>query len=48
MAFHVACCCRYYEKALPPSGSKDVAILDMCSSWISHYPKGYSAGKITG
>lgn len=42
------CCCRYYEKVLPPSGNKDVAVLDMCSSWISHYPKGYSAGKITG
>jgi hypothetical protein len=25
-----------------------VALLDICSSWISHYPKGYTAGRITG
>ena len=39
---------KYYEKAFPASGQKDVAILDMCSSWISHFPQGYSAGRITG
>lgn len=44
----IAALTKYYEQTLPPSGNKDVAILDMCSSWISHYPKGYSAGKITG
>jgi len=39
---------KYYETALPPSGTEDAAVLDICSSWISHYPKGYSAGKIVG
>ncbi len=23
-------------------------MLDMCSSWISHYPEGYKADKIVG
>jgi len=39
---------QYYEKVFPPSGRDDVALLDMCSSWISHYPKEYTVGKITG
>ncbi|KAL4530074.1 hypothetical protein Ndes2526A_g04808 [Nannochloris sp. 'desiccata'] len=38
----------YYSEVFPPSGSKDKALLDICSSWISHYPKDYSAGKISG
>lgn len=44
----IAALTRYYEKVLPPSGSSDAAILDMCSSWISHYPKGYTLGRISG
>ena len=32
----------------PASGQKDVALLDVCSSWISHYPEGYEAGRISG
>lgn len=39
---------KYYAETLPPSGNKDVAILDICSSWVSHYPEGYKAGKISG
>lgn len=39
---------KYYSKELPKSGQDDVAILDICSSWISHYPKDYTAGKISG
>lgn len=39
---------RYYAEVFPKSGSKDAAILDICSSWISHYPKDYTAGKISG
>ncbi|GMH43807.1 hypothetical protein BSKO_11741 [Bryopsis sp. KO-2023] len=39
---------KYYSEVFPESGKDDVAILDICSSWISHYPKGYKAGKITG
>lgn len=38
----------FYEKTFPSSGADGVAILDVCSSWISHYPKGYTAGRISG
>lgn len=39
---------KFYGQVFPASGRDDVAILDMCSSWISHYPKGYKAGKVVG
>lgn len=39
---------RFYAETFPPSGSKDAALLDICSSWISHYPAGYSAGRVAG
>jgi len=39
---------KFYEEVFPPSGSDNVAILDLCSSWISHYPEGYTAGRISG
>ena len=39
---------KYYASVFPPSGNDDVAILDVCSSWISHYPEGYAAGRISG
>lgn len=39
---------EYYASVFPPSGNDDVAILDVCSSWISHYPEGYAAGRISG
>merc|ERR1719263_825867 len=39
---------QFYAENLPASGQDDVAILDICSSWISHLPKGYTAGKISG
>lgn len=38
---------EFYEESFPPSGS-GAAILDMCSSWISHYPRGYEASRISG
>jgi hypothetical protein len=38
----------YYAKAFPASGRSDTALLDICSSWISHYPAGYTAGRISG
>lgn len=44
----IASLTRYYEETLPKSGSQDVAILDMCSSWVSHYPPGYKAGRMAG
>ena len=39
---------RYYSRVLPPSGTEDAAVLDMCSSWVSHYPEGYKLGRISG
>lgn len=39
---------KWYGANFPASGQKDVAILDMCSSWISHFPQGYTAGRICG
>lgn len=39
---------RYYSTVLPASGDSGVAVLDLCSSWISHYPEGFSAGRISG
>lgn len=44
----IAALTKFYERSFPPSGSNDVAVLDLCSSWISHYPKGYKAGRIAG
>ncbi len=32
---------RFYECALPPSGEGDV--LDLCSSFTSHFPEGWRA-----
>lgn len=45
-----ACCLchRYYSEVFPASGNKDVAVLDICSSWVSHYPQGYTAGRVAG
>ena len=40
--------CRFYAETFPPSGSQDAALLDICSSWISHYPPGYTAGRVAG
>ncbi|XP_062219457.1 uncharacterized protein LOC133919167 isoform X2 [Phragmites australis] len=39
---------EYYSEVLPPSNTPGVAILDMCSSWVSHYPPGYKQEKIVG
>ncbi|KAL4434660.1 hypothetical protein ABPG77_002783 [Micractinium sp. CCAP 211/92] len=39
---------QFYAETFPPSGSKDAALLDICSSWISHYPAGYTAGRVAG
>lgn len=39
---------KYYSQVFPASGNKDVAILDICSSWVSHYPEGYTAGRVAG
>ncbi|CAN0838875.1 hypothetical protein LINGRAHAP2_LOCUS2385 [Linum grandiflorum] len=39
---------KYYSEVLPPSNTPGVSILDMCSSWVSHYPKGYKQNRIVG
>jgi SAM-dependent methyltransferase len=40
---------KHYADVLPPSNSDgDAAVLDMCSSWVSHYPPGYKAGRVVG
>eukprot|EP00252_Welwitschia_mirabilis_P017087 TRINITY_DN37976_c0_g1_i1.p1 TRINITY_DN37976_c0_g1~~TRINITY_DN37976_c0_g1_i1.p1 ORF type:complete len:319 (+),score=47.14 TRINITY_DN37976_c0_g1_i1:56-1012(+) len=39
---------KFYESVFPPSNTPGVALLDMCSSWVSHYPKGYKQEKIIG
>lgn len=38
----------YYAQNLPASGGKDVALLDLCSSWVSHLPEGWTAGRVVG
>ncbi|GIL85525.1 hypothetical protein Vretimale_13351 [Volvox reticuliferus] len=39
---------KFYGEVFPSSGLESVAILDICSSWVSHYPKGYTAGRVAG
>ena len=31
-----------------PSSGSGASILDLCSSWVSHYPKRYSAARVVG
>lgn len=38
----------FYATSFPTSGGADTALLDICSSWISHYPQGYTAARIAG
>eukprot|EP01023_Acetabularia_acetabulum_P014574 TRINITY_DN17119_c0_g1_i10.p1 TRINITY_DN17119_c0_g1~~TRINITY_DN17119_c0_g1_i10.p1 ORF type:complete len:298 (-),score=37.04 TRINITY_DN17119_c0_g1_i10:121-1014(-) len=39
---------KYYQQVFPPPEKQDVAMLDICSSWISHYPKDFKAERISG
>eukprot|EP00270_Netrium_digitus_P010938 TRINITY_DN3433_c0_g1_i1.p1 TRINITY_DN3433_c0_g1~~TRINITY_DN3433_c0_g1_i1.p1 ORF type:complete len:301 (+),score=41.31 TRINITY_DN3433_c0_g1_i1:28-903(+) len=39
---------RYYASVFPPADTPGVSILDLCSSWISHYPKNYRLERIVG
>ncbi|XP_010939942.1 uncharacterized protein [Elaeis guineensis] len=39
---------NYYSKVFPPSNSPGVCLLDLCSSWVSHYPAGYRQDRIVG
>eukprot|EP00793_Prasinoderma_coloniale_P006902 PRCOL_00001733-RA len=44
--FAIGALTRWYGEMLPRGD--DVAVLDMCSSWISHYPEDYSAERVVG
>ncbi|KAL2501361.1 S-adenosyl-L-methionine-dependent methyltransferase superfamily protein [Forsythia ovata] len=44
----IAALTKYYSEVFPPSDTPGVALLDMCSSWVSHYPKGYKQARIVG
>ena len=37
---------KYYDEKLPRG--PDVAVLDLCSSWISHLPKDYNVKRVAG
>ncbi|URE14541.1 ubiE/COQ5 methyltransferase family [Musa troglodytarum] len=39
---------KYYSEVFPPSNSSGVCLLDLCSSWVSHYPAGYMQDRIVG
>ncbi|KAJ8750748.1 hypothetical protein K2173_015929 [Erythroxylum novogranatense] len=44
----IAALTKYYSEVFPPSNTPGVSILDMCSSWVSHFPKGYKQDRIVG
>ncbi|XP_058215479.1 uncharacterized protein LOC131326642 isoform X2 [Rhododendron vialii] len=44
----IAALTKYYSGVFPPSNTPGVAILDMCSSWVSHFPAGYKQDRIVG
>ncbi|PIN05734.1 hypothetical protein CDL12_21719 [Handroanthus impetiginosus] len=44
----IAALSKFYLEVFPPSDSPGVALLDICSSWVSHYPKGYKQSRIAG
>ncbi|CAL9197946.1 unnamed protein product [Musa hybrid cultivar] len=39
---------KYYSEVFPPSNSSGVCLVDLCSSWVSHYPAGYRQDRIVG
>ncbi|KAH7651922.1 S-adenosyl-L-methionine-dependent methyltransferase protein [Dioscorea alata] len=44
----IAALTRYYSEVFPPSNTPGVSLLDLCSSWVSHYPPGYKQDRIVG
>ncbi|XP_021646303.2 uncharacterized protein LOC110639597 [Hevea brasiliensis] len=44
----IAALTKYYSEVFPPSNTPGVSILDMCSSWVSHFPQGYKQDRIVG
>lgn len=41
---------QYYDSQFPKDkkARSELAMLDMCSSWISHYPKDFKAQRVAG
>ncbi|CAA7408791.1 unnamed protein product [Spirodela intermedia] len=39
---------KYYSKVFPPKDTPGISLLDLCSSWVSHYPPGYKQDRIVG
>lgn len=41
---------QYYDRQFPSDDKarSELAVLDMCSSWISHYPQGFKAQRVAG
>ncbi|XP_057518151.1 uncharacterized protein LOC130799032 isoform X1 [Amaranthus tricolor] len=46
--YAIAALTKYYSKVFPTSNTPGVSMLDMCSSWVSHFPKGYKQERIVG
>ncbi|KAE7998568.1 hypothetical protein FH972_003102 [Carpinus fangiana] len=44
----IASLTKYYSKVFPPSNTPGISILDMCSSWVSHFPPGYKQDRVVG
>ncbi|KAJ6812867.1 uncharacterized protein M6B38_146025 [Iris pallida] len=44
----IAALTKYYSKVFPPSNTPGVSLLDLCSSWVCHYPAGYRQDRIVG
>lgn len=44
----IASLTEFYSRSFPASGTPGTALLDLCSSWISHFPKNYRAGRVVG
>lgn len=46
--YAIAAITKYYSRVFPPSNTPGVSMLDMCSSWVSHYPRNYKQDRIVG
>uniref|UniRef100_A0A5B7BEB3 Methyltransferase type 11 domain-containing protein n=1 Tax=Davidia involucrata TaxID=16924 RepID=A0A5B7BEB3_DAVIN len=44
----IAALTKYYSEVFPPSNTPGIALLDICSSWVSHFPAGYKQDRIVG
>lgn len=46
--YAIAALTKYYSEVFPPSNTPGVSMLDLCSSWVSHFPKGYKQERVVG